>query len=65
MLIIGCFPYILGWVLAAVANSVPFLYVSRLVVGASHACVTTTVYTAEVASKEWRGTFSLWESVTR
>ena len=34
-------------------------------VGVSHALLTTTVYTVEVASRDMRGTYSLLESVLR
>ena len=65
VLLFACLPYLFGWVFAAYALSVHALYLSRLLVGVSHALVTTTVYSVEVASKEMRATFSLWESVFR
>ena len=61
----ACLPYIAGWIVAAVSSSAPHLYFSRILVGISHALLTTTVYTVEVASKEMRGTYSLMESVLR
>lgn len=65
VLMFACFPYSLGWLFASVATTVNFLYVSRLLVGISHALLTTTVYTVEVASRHMRGTYSLLESVLR
>ena len=61
----GCLPYTLGWLCAAIATSVPYLYASRLLVGVGHAIITTTVYTVEVASKDMRGSYSLLEAVLR
>ena len=65
VLLASCFPYFLAWVTCAQATGVHQLYLSRVLVGFSHALVTTTVYPVEIASKEMRGTFSLWESVLR
>ena len=61
----ACFPYCLGWFVVISANSVTYLYLSRLLVGISHALLTTTVYTVEISSREMRGTYSLLESVLR
>lgn len=47
------------------AKSITWLYISRLLVGISHAFVTTTVYTVEISSRDMRGTFSLLEAVLR
>ena len=65
VLVFACFPYALGWVVAAVAVSAEYLYLSRILVGVSNALLATTVYTVEVASKEMRGTYSLLEAVLR
>lgn len=65
MLTFACFPYVLGWLLAAIATNVYYLYLSRIFVGVGHALLTTTVYTVEIASKEMRGTYSVFESVLR
>ena len=65
VLLASCFPYVLAWITCAQATGVHQLYLSRVLVGFSHALVTTTVYPVEIASKEMRGTFSLWESVLR
>ena len=65
VLLASCFPYLLAWVTCARATGVHQLYLSRVLVGFSHALVSTTVYSVEIASKEMRGTFSLWESVLR
>jgi hypothetical protein len=63
---ITCIPYIIGWILVMhFANSVTFIYASRILVGCSHALVTTTVYTVEITSRDVRGTFSLFEAVLR
>jgi MFS family permease len=61
----ACFPYMFGWLAASLATSVNYLYISRLLVGISHALLTTTVYTVEISSREMRGTYSLLESVLR
>jgi hypothetical protein len=65
VLLFSCFPYCAGWLICSRASGVSHLYLSRVLVGVSHALVTTTVYPVEIASKEMRGTFSLWESVLR
>ena len=61
----ACFPYSLAWLTVFLSTSVYHLYFSRLLVGVSHALLTTTVYTVEISSKEMRGTYSLLESVLR
>ena len=61
----ACLPYTLGWVSTSMAKSIYILYLSRILVGISHALLTTSVYTVEISSKEMRGTYSLWESVLR
>ena len=61
----ACLPYSLGWLMVFMSTSVYHLYFSRLLVGVSHALLTTTVYTVEISSKEMRGTYSLLESVLR
>ena len=61
----ACLPYTIGWLVAAVSTSATHLYISRILVGVSHALLATTVYTVEIASKEMRGTYSLWEAVLR
>lgn len=66
MLLVSCFPYLVAWLLTGFApKSLDWIFVSRAVVGVSHAMVTTTVYTVEVASKDLRGTLSLWEGAVR
>ena len=45
VLMFACLPYSLGWVTTSMAKSVYVLYLSRLLVGISHALLTTTVYT--------------------
>ena len=65
VLLVSCFPYFFAWIACSQAAQVYQLYLSRVLVGFSHALVTTTVYPVEIASKEMRGTFSLWESVLR
>ena len=61
----ACLPYTFGWLVAALSTSAAHLYISRILVGISHALLATTVYTVEVASKEMRGTFSVMEAVLR
>ena len=61
----ACLPYTVAWLIAALSTSAEHLYISRILVGVSHALLATTVYTVEVASKEMRGTYSLWEAVLR
>jgi len=65
VLMFACLPYSLGWLTVFISSSVYHLYLSRLLVGVSHALLTTTVYTVEISSKEMRGTYSLLESVLR
>ena len=65
ILMVACFPYFLAWLCVGFATSLPWIYISRLLVGISHAFVTTTVYTTEVSSRDMRGTFSMLESVLR
>ena len=65
VLILACFPYVFAWLFTYFATSVLWIYISRLLVGISHALVTTTVYTIEISSKDMRGTFSLLEAVLR
>ena len=62
---LACLPYSLGWLTAAGATTVEHLYLSRLLTGVSHALLTTTIYTVEIASRDMRGTFCLMESVLR
>ena len=61
----ACVPYTFAWLVAALSTSAAHLYISRILVGISHALLATTVYTVEVASKEMRGTFSVMEAVLR
>ena len=61
----ACLPYTFGWLVAALSTSAAHLYISRILVGVSHALLATTVYTVEIASKEMRGTFSVMEAVLR
>lgn len=65
ILVSACVPYLLGWIMVGLASNVEYLYISRVLVGISHALITTTVYTVEITSREMRGTLSLWESVIR
>jgi len=65
VLMFSCLPYTLGWIVAAMARGAEELYTSRVLVGVSHAIISTTVYTVEISSKDMRGTFSMFESVLR
>ena len=65
LVFLACFPYFCAWVCAALATSASALYLSRLMVGVSHGLITTSVYTVEVASRDMRATYSLWEGVVR
>ena len=65
VILFSCLPYIVAWTIVASATGVDMLYLSRIFVGISHALLTTTVYTVEIASRDVRGTYSLWESVLR
>jgi len=65
VLMFSCLPYTLGWITAAAARNVYHLYISRILVGISHAILSTTVYTVEMSSRNMRGTFSMLESVLR
>ena len=42
-----------------------YLIIVRLCVGAGNGLLATTIYTVEVTSKEMRGSFSVFEGVTR
>ena len=61
MLQIACIPYILGWIITIWASSVWLVYLSRLIVGASHALLTTSVYAVEITSKDMRARMSFFE----
>ena len=65
ILMVACLPYFLAWISTYFATKVLWIYISRLLVGISHALVTTTIYTIEVSSRDMRGTFSLLEAVLR
>ncbi|GBP62351.1 Facilitated trehalose transporter Tret1 [Eumeta japonica] len=59
-LLLGAVPFILGWVLIIVANSVPVLYVARMFSGLGYGIVYTVapMYTGEIATNEVRGALS-------
>jgi MFS family permease len=61
----GCLPYFFGWLLTSLSASVEYLYVARFFVGIGHAVVSTSVYTIEIASDEFRGSFTAFEGVLR
>ena len=61
----ACFPYITAWLFMYFATSVWWILGARILVGVSHALITTTVYNIEIASKDLRGTLSLIEAVVR
>ena len=68
VLVLTCLPYLLGWLAAVSAqyiHTVYLLYLSRCLIGAGNGFLTTTVYTAEVTKKELRGSFSVFEAVSR
>jgi len=68
ILMLTCFPYALSWVgvvLAAYIKNVYLLYASSLLVGVGHGFIATTVYTAEVSSREFRAPFSIFETVAK
>ncbi len=60
-----CVPYGIAWAIVSMGESVYFIYASRILVGISHALVTTTVFTVEISSRDVRATFSLMEAVLR
>ena len=62
---LACIPYIIGWLIIYFAQSVWWIYVARLCVGVSNALISTTVYTVEIASNDFRGSLSLFEAVLR
>ena len=39
----SCLPYTTGWIVAALATGAQELYASRVLVGVSHAIISTTV----------------------
>ena len=61
----ACIPYIIAWLIIYFAQSVWWIYVARLCVGVSNALISTTVYTVEIASNDFRGSLSLFEAVLR
>ena len=65
VLMLACLPYLLSWILLYQASSIWWIYSSRILVGIGHALITTTVYTVEVASKDLRGSLSLFEAALR
>ena len=65
VLMFTCLPYIAGWIVAAFASAAAHLYLSRILVGISHALVTTNVYEVEVSHKEMRGTYLMLAGVFR
>jgi len=64
-LMICCLPYFISWLLTSLATDHYLLYAARVLVGVSHALLSTTVYNIEVSSNEMRGTCSVLESVLR
>lgn len=65
VLMLCCFPYFLSWLLTTLATNHEILYLARILVGVSHALLSTSVYTIEVSSTDMRGTYSVLESVLR
>ena len=63
MLQVACIPYIIGWIITIFSSSVWVVYLSRLIVGASHALLTTSVYAVEITSKEMRARISFFEGL--
>nr|XP_021200471.1 facilitated trehalose transporter Tret1 [Helicoverpa armigera]QTJ30794.1 sugar transporter 11 [Helicoverpa armigera] len=59
-LLLGAVPFILGWVLVIVANSVALLYVARMFSGLGYGIVYTVapMYTGEIATNQVRGALS-------
>ncbi len=60
-----CIPYTIAWLLTGFASNVWMIYGTRLLIGCSHAFLTTSIYAVEVSSKSLRGTLSLIEEVCR
>lgn len=59
-LLLGAVPFILGWVLVILAESVTMLYVARMFSGLGYGIVYTVapMYTGEIATNEVRGALS-------
>ncbi|CAH2239554.1 facilitated trehalose transporter Tret1-like [Pararge aegeria] len=59
-LLLGAIPFIIGWVLVIVANSVAVLYVARMFSGLGYGIVYTVapMYTGEISTNEVRGALS-------
>ncbi|XP_075970892.1 facilitated trehalose transporter Tret1-like [Anticarsia gemmatalis] len=59
-LLLGAVPFIIGWILVIVANSVPVLYVARMFSGLGYGIVYTVapMYTGEIATNQVRGALS-------
>ena len=52
MLQVACVPYIIGWILVCLATNIWYIYVSRLLVGSSHAFILTSIYAVEISTKD-------------
>lgn len=59
-LLVGALPFIIGWILVIVANSVPVLYAARIFSGLGYGIVYTVapMYIGEIATNEVRGALS-------
>lgn len=59
-LLLGAIPFIIGWILVIVANSVGMLYAARMFSGLGYGIVYTVapMYTGEIATNEVRGALS-------
>ena len=66
MLQVACVPYIIGWILVCLATNIWYIYVSRLLVGSSHAFILTSIYAVEISTNDnMRATSNFHQNVAR
>ena len=52
MLQVACVPYIIAWILVCFASNIWYIYISRLLVGLSHAFILTSIYAVEISTDD-------------
>merc|ERR1712156_29590 len=63
--LLACPPILLAWVSIACATSLPFIYISRFLVGIGNGILLSSVYSVEIASPEKRGAVVMVELIFR
>ena len=53
--LLACPPILMAWISIACATSLPFIYVSRFLVGIGNGILLSSVYSVEIATPEKRG----------